>query len=197
MRARAIFFASVSNKNLSIGPICDGGFYRISLRYANITGATKSPRCASMPEILRCRIEFRDDAGQNCNQLCKDRRGGHESVISFDISSLFSWYSSWRDRIPCGDGGVSVRILFATGSRHLPDQVGGAERSIHTLLDLLRENGHPCEAVVGLPRGARRKVVSRVRLVSLGIRAYVTDRSNGYQTRRTLPWLVPKVTRER
>ena len=90
-----------------------------------------------------------------------------------------------------------MKFLFATGDAHLPDQVGGAERSIHTLLTVLRENGHECEAVVGLRRGWRRKIVRRLALLTFGQRLHYSDWSNGYQTHRTVPWLAAKLTLQR
>jgi glycosyltransferase involved in cell wall biosynthesis len=90
-----------------------------------------------------------------------------------------------------------MKFLFATGRAHLPDQVGGAERSVHTLLELLCENGHECEAVVGLRRGWRRRVVRHAHLLSAGQLLRLTDRHNGYPTHRTAAWLIPKLTRHR
>lgn len=90
-----------------------------------------------------------------------------------------------------------MKFLFATGSSHLPEQVGGAEHSIHTLLQLLNENGHDCEAVLGLRRGWRRKIARRLFVLSAGRRLGLSDRRNGYRPHRTSPWLVPKLMSQR
>ena len=90
-----------------------------------------------------------------------------------------------------------MRFLYATGRSHLPDPGGGAERSIDSLLQLLHRKGHTCEAVVGLNRGWRRKIVRRIHFFSAGRRLRLSDWHNGYQTHRTAPWLVARLTRQR
>lgn len=79
-----------------------------------------------------------------------------------------------------------MRFLFATGQPHMPYQVSGAARSVHTLLSLLSEHGHQCEAAVALQRGWRRHVLQGMLFLSARRRLALSDRQNVYQTHRTL-----------
>lgn len=91
-----------------------------------------------------------------------------------------------------------MRILFATGRTHPPDRVeGGAELSIHTLLDFLTEKGHQCEAVVSMRAGWRRRMARSIHFLSTGHWAGTSDWHNRYQTYRTARGLVPKLAYQR
>lgn len=90
-----------------------------------------------------------------------------------------------------------MRFLFATGRAHLPEQVGGATRSAHTLLELLTAAGHDCDAVVGLTPGWRRHLVRGVRLFSAGKRFYLCDNKNGYRSYRTYGRFIAPLTQQR
>jgi glycosyltransferase involved in cell wall biosynthesis len=90
-----------------------------------------------------------------------------------------------------------VKVLFATARPYLPHLVGGAALSIHTLLRMLAEQGHSCEAVVGLFRGWRRKAMRGLQAVSLGRRYALRDTRNGYPCHRTSQRLVAALVRQR
>ena len=91
----------------------------------------------------------------------------------------------------------AVKILFATGRPYLPHRIGGAAVSVHTLLESLMETGHSCEAVAGLFRGWRRKVMRGFQFISLGQRYYLRDKRNGYPCYRTSRRLIAALTRQR
>jgi glycosyltransferase involved in cell wall biosynthesis len=90
-----------------------------------------------------------------------------------------------------------VKVLFATGRSYLPHLVGGAALSVHTLLGMLIEHGHSCEAVTGLFRGWRRKAMRGLQFLSLGRRYSLRDRRNGYPCYRTSRRLVPALAEQR
>ena len=79
----------------------------------------------------------------------------------------------------------------------MPHCIGGAALSIHTLLHLLIQNGHSSEAVAGLRRGWRRKVMRGLQFVSLARRYALRDDRNGYRCYRTSPRLIAALTRQR
>jgi glycosyltransferase involved in cell wall biosynthesis len=90
-----------------------------------------------------------------------------------------------------------MRFLFASGRAHLPEQVGGATRSAHTLLELLIAAGHDCDAIVGLTPGWRRHLVRGLRLFSAGKRFYLCDKKNGYLSYRTYGRFIARLTQQR
>jgi glycosyltransferase involved in cell wall biosynthesis len=83
-----------------------------------------------------------------------------------------------------------MRIIFASGRSYLPDRVDGAILSVHTLLELLQQRGHACEAIAGISEGmslrhARRAWVHRARRMLTRRRVVGwMDRDNGYPTYR-------------
>lgn len=90
-----------------------------------------------------------------------------------------------------------MKVLFATGRPYLPHRVGGAALSVHTLLGMLIEQGHSCEAVAGLFRGWRRKAMRGLQFLSLGRTCSLRDRRNGYPCYRTSQRLIARLTRQR
>lgn len=89
-----------------------------------------------------------------------------------------------------------MRILFATGRTFVPDRVGGADRSAHSLLELLGGRGHLCEAIATMSSGWRHEATRGLRLVSSRRWSAWPDRRNGYVTRRALAWALPEVFRQ-
>lgn len=90
-----------------------------------------------------------------------------------------------------------MRFLFATAWPLLPEQVGGAARSAHTLLTLLVQRGHGCEAVAALRRGKRRRILRGLHFLTRGHCLGLSDSRNGYRTYRTIATAVPELAARR
>lgn len=89
--------------------------------------------------------------------------------------------------------------MFASARDYLPDRVDGAILSVHTLLELLRERGHACEALAGISaKSLVRASVYRARrlLTRRRVLGWV-DHQNGYATYRAWSGLIPKLLEER
>jgi glycosyltransferase involved in cell wall biosynthesis len=79
----------------------------------------------------------------------------------------------------------------------MPYQVSGAARSLHTLLSMLCEHGHECEAVAGLQRGWRRRLLHAMLFLTARRCLALSDRQNVYQTHRTLRRRIAALTARR
>ncbi|HET8625080.1 MAG TPA: hypothetical protein VFM14_16070, partial [Gemmatimonadales bacterium] len=92
-----------------------------------------------------------------------------------------------------------MRIIFASGRDFLPDRVDGAIMSVHTLLELVQERGHPCEAIVGISvDNLRRSFIHRARRMLTRRQVWGwMDRENGYPTYRAWENHVAKLLEER
>lgn len=67
---------------------------------------------------------------------------------------------------------------------------------MHTLLELLHEHGHECEAVASLRHGWRRRAARAIAFLSHHRWCSVRDRQNGYQTHRAqYRWLAATAAR--
>lgn len=90
-----------------------------------------------------------------------------------------------------------VRILFAASDAHLPYVIGGGPMDIHHLALTFQAEGHEVAVAAALP-GGRRLLPYRVRQQVGPNRLVVSrDDGNGYDTFRALPWLVPRLVRQR
>jgi len=90
-----------------------------------------------------------------------------------------------------------MRILFGSGEPYLASSRGGAECSIDELVRALIVEGHACEVVVGIGRGAPRRRHRIWRLLSANRRIARRDVRNGYPTHRAAPRVVVDALRER
>lgn len=90
-----------------------------------------------------------------------------------------------------------MRLLFATSRVHLPDRVGGAQRSVHALLSMAVERGHDCEAIAALPGGPRLLALRAARRLSGQRLTGWPDRRARYITHRSWECLVPELLRRR
>ncbi len=88
---------------------------------------------------------------------------------------------------------IAMRVVFATLRGHVPEQLGGSQQSIHTLLQALVERGHDCEAVATLQPGPRRLLYRGMRRLS-GRRDFgLKDSRPGYPTYRAWYEFVPSL----
>jgi len=90
-----------------------------------------------------------------------------------------------------------MRILFGSGEPYLPSVRGGAECSVDELVRALGGDGHACEVVVGIRRGAPRRWHRVRRLLSANRSIARRDLRNGYPTQRAVPRAVVAALRER
>jgi len=94
---------------------------------------------------------------------------------------------------------MSMRILFATGHGYPSDRLGGgAGHSVHALLEFAEGLGHHCEVAAALMPGPRYHCFRALRWLSGRHWTPVwREQRNGYDTRRTIGWVVPNLVRER
>jgi glycosyltransferase involved in cell wall biosynthesis len=90
-----------------------------------------------------------------------------------------------------------MRILFGSGEPYLAPLRGGAECSIDELVRALVAQGHACEVVAGIGRGAPRRRHRLWRLWSASRRLARRDLRNGYPTHRAPPHAIVGALRER
>jgi glycosyltransferase involved in cell wall biosynthesis len=90
-----------------------------------------------------------------------------------------------------------MRILFATGEPYLTPSRGGAECSVDELARALVAEGHACEVVAGIGRGAPRRRHRVWRVLTAGRRLARRDLRHGYPTHRSLPRQIADALRER
>ena len=89
-------------------------------------------------------------------------------------------------------------LLFATHRTHPPEPGGGAQQSLHALVEGLQARGHACEVVATLASGRPRLAVFRAarRLSGRRLSAW-RDTRNGYAVTRTWDLLLPHVVARR
>jgi hypothetical protein len=88
-----------------------------------------------------------------------------------------------------------MRLLFAITEPYLPGVIGGGVFDIHDMTLQLLGRGHELEVIAGSSPGARLFVTRLCRLLTLKRLVSLSDRTNGYVTRRAVPWLVSQLLR--
>jgi glycosyltransferase involved in cell wall biosynthesis len=90
-----------------------------------------------------------------------------------------------------------MRILFASAEPYLAPSRGGAECSVDELVRTLVAEGHACEVVAGIGRGAPRRRHRVWRILTADRSIARRDVRHGYPTHRAPPRLIADALRER
>lgn len=90
-----------------------------------------------------------------------------------------------------------MRVLFATRRVHLPHKGGGAQQSVHALLQLVQARGHGVEAAAVLPPGIEFNFYRVLRRLSGRRVSSWRDTRNGYATWRAPETIIPSVVEQR
>ncbi len=90
-----------------------------------------------------------------------------------------------------------MKILYGSQRYYLPQQCGGAQNSIHTILRYAQKKHHHCEAVVMSPGGMRQLASRALHKLTGGRVSGWPDHVNGYPTFRGMCWHIDSLIKQR